>query len=377
MYRDIVSVHRTLFSVDRANGPVQLGTSSLTSVDLRLSMADIKKADTDADGLDLRMAYEPTPAVTVHAVSPRHRVTRHTVPTTVTVPTSKVTQTVAPSVPAAAIAAVGSASSSHADTKAAGTSTAPPSDDTKNPAAADAAAAATGTWTITFSECVENHAGMQQIGTQAAAGFTIAELKAAHDHAVARGCICELIDLRHLVPEELRSIYPEASILIIRKGGQSLMTGDYFKLVAEIHGLVPKEDTQFFHYGKVQNKNARYNLCFADIRQEPDYENKKGRIMAFADLPFLGNLRSILPDIFGPKTTRLYAELNHYYDLMDCGIGWHGDTERRYVIGLRIGETMPLHFQWFRGEVKSGRKKHKVYGKCTSGYERDSYVARW
>jgi hypothetical protein len=31
-----------------------------------------------------------------------------------------------------------------------------------------------------------------------------------------------------------------------------------------------------------------------------------------------------------------------------CGIGWHGDTERRIVVGLRLGAAMDLRYQWFR-----------------------------
>jgi hypothetical protein len=30
-----------------------------------------------------------------------------------------------------------------------------------------------------------------------------------------------------------------------------------------------------------------------------------------------------------------------------CGIGYHGDTERSIVIGARLGEPIPLHYQWY------------------------------
>ncbi|SPN79689.1 2OG-Fe(II) oxygenase, partial [Brazilian cedratvirus IHUMI] len=36
-----------------------------------------------------------------------------------------------------------------------------------------------------------------------------------------------------------------------------------------------------------------------------------------------------------------------YYDVNKCYIGFHGDSERRKVIGLRLGETMPLYFAWW------------------------------
>ena len=39
-----------------------------------------------------------------------------------------------------------------------------------------------------------------------------------------------------------------------------------------------------FIKGRVVNKRARWNLCFADCDQEPDYENKRGRIVDFKNI---------------------------------------------------------------------------------------------
>ena len=41
------------------------------------------------------------------------------------------------------------------------------------------------------------------------------------------------------------------------------------------------------------------------------------------------------------------GEGNYYYDIKKCGIGFHGDAERRKVVGIRLGDSIPLHFQWF------------------------------
>ncbi len=30
-----------------------------------------------------------------------------------------------------------------------------------------------------------------------------------------------------------------------------------------------------------------------------------------------------------------------------CGIGYHGDSERRKVVGVRVGDAMPMHYTWF------------------------------
>ena len=48
--------------------------------------------------------------------------------------------------------------------------------------------------------------------------------------------------------------------------------------------------------------------------------------------------------------TPLVGELNHYFNANTCGIGWHGDKERKLVAGCRFGpgaDGMPLKMQWF------------------------------
>lgn len=66
--------------------------------------------------------------------------------------------------------------------------------------------------------------------------------------------------------------------------------------------------------GRVVNKKARHNLCFADFSQEPDYENKKGTVYNFEDLPTMFTLRDLLPKYIN-NSEDLYAEENYYYDL--------------------------------------------------------------
>ena len=108
--------------------------------------------------------------------------------------------------------------------------------------------------------------------------------------------------------------------------------------------------------GRVCNKKARWNLCFADYDQEPDYASGKGTIVNFAHLELLNSLRSNLPLLFGSKANRLNAEGNYYYDLTQCYIGWHGDAERKRVIGVRLGFEMPLHIKWFLNCEPQGEK---------------------
>ena len=95
------------------------------------------------------------------------------------------------------------------------------------------------------------------------------------------------------------------------------------------------------------NKHARYNLCFGVEGQTAEFENGKGTIVGFKDVPLLSKIRDSLPTYLGSKATEMGCEGNYFYDVTKCGIGFHGDCERKRVVGLRLGASVPLHYQWF------------------------------
>jgi hypothetical protein len=197
--------------------------------------------------------------------------------------------------------------------------------------------------TITFGDCAENHVGMQKLGAAAPSGLTVAELQAAKARFEAKGFECRLVDLA--AEGRLGDVKVDpAAVLIVRDGVRAL-GGSAAELDAEQDELSP--DKRAFMYGRVVSKHARHNLCFAETAQEPCYEEGKGRVVAFASVPRLSTVRGALPIFFGPKTANLLAEGNYYYDVKKCGIGFHGDAERRIVIAFRLGHPIPLHFQWF------------------------------
>ena len=212
-------------------------------------------------------------------------------------------------------------------------------------AAATAAQAlqAHATYTYTFGDVAENHARNQQIGAIAAEGFSAADLRAAQSKFESRGLTCTLVDLGAL----------DAYVLVVRQPLAVLgTTAD--DLQAEIAAHEP--DKKVFMYGRVVNKHARWNLCMAEAAQDPDYDSGKGTVLAFDSLPHLKAVREALPAFVGPKASALFAELNVYYDPAKCGIGYHGDTERRKVIAFRLGATMPLFYQWFQNGAPRGAR---------------------
>lgn len=206
------------------------------------------------------------------------------------------------------------------------------------------------TVTLTFCECAENHVGMQQLGTKAADGFSIAELKEIKTKFEKAGPYgtCQLIQLRLLLDEKLRKDTETAAILVIRGGVDLILgAGQADQLATEMFGL--EWDKKKFDKGKVMNKKARHNLTFGEENQEADFEAKKGTVIAYDQVPVCAKLRETLPKWFGEKSREMKCEGNAYYDWKECYILPHGDGERRRVIGVRLGHTLPLFYQWYLG----------------------------
>ena len=203
----------------------------------------------------------------------------------------------------------------------------------------------TSTFTITYGEVAENHARMQQIGELANCGISIEEIKLAQAKFEALGCRCEYIDLNNALDASMKSAAEPAALLVIRGGVEKLLGVSADALFDE-HKDLPV-DKKALMYGRVVNKHARYNLCFSDSDQEPNYKDGKGRIISFARLPLTSQIRAKLPELVGRKALGLQAEGNYYFDVTKCGIGFHGDGERRIVIAVRLGASMPIHYQWF------------------------------
>ena len=111
-------------------------------------------------------------------------------------------------------------------------------------------------------------------------------------------------------------------------------------------------DKKALMIGKVVNKVARWNLCFADEDQEPNYEAGKGRVIAWNHIPKISRIRQVISE--WTEDVLLNGEANYYYDISKCGIGFHGDSERRKVFAVRMGETMPIYFKWFQNSEPIG-----------------------
>jgi len=267
--------------------------------------------------------------------------------------------------------------------------------------------------TLTFSSSVENNQGMQIYGTMADSGFTVRELHESKTNIESKyeGAVVEIIDLVEALPAELKEKAgwdvqaAAASVLVFRGGVNKILEENSSIDLYDEHKILPK-DNKYFHSRqyRINNKHARHNLCFAEEEQKHNLdelndllgtkkepaesrdetikkmkENKtyfkenefgkspphsdlvaKGTIYKFADLPLTNKIRETLPTLFGDKASNLLAEGNYYFDLEKTGIGFHGDSERKDVIGVRTGEDeesgFPLHYQWFQNRNPIGER---------------------
>ena len=214
-----------------------------------------------------------------------------------------------------------------------------------------------GVMTMTFSECVENQIGMEQIGERSERGFVIKDIMLAKLYFEKIGCKCELICLNDLIEED--DSVDRAYVLIMRNGVNNLYKNENVdvnkeKLYDQLKKL--KWDDKYWdtRRKKVLNKNARVNMCVSDFSQDCNYEQKKGTVYNFKDLDCLNIIRKNLNNV-GEAFNNMNAEGNWYYNMENCGIGFHGDVERKKVLGVRLGmKSMNLCFKWFQNSKSFG-----------------------
>ena len=200
--------------------------------------------------------------------------------------------------------------------------------------------------TITFGDCSENHVGMEQIGNMSDIGYTSDDLDIITKYF--SGKEIERIDLTsNLGNVDYNG--KKAELVIIRNAIEN-----HSEIFTELNKL--EWDKKYFdtRRQRVLNKHARSNLCFSNYSQIADFENKKGTVINYNQVPLLNGAGSILVDCIDKQS--LECEGNNYNNINKNGIGWHGDAERKKVIALRLGETMPICFNWFKQSKPVGTK---------------------
>ncbi len=231
---------------------------------------------------------------------------------------------------------------------------------------------------IVYGDLGSEYYGIQTLGTNVNygkmkdKGFTLEDLELCKANFEKIGCECDII---HLNPELINATKgttefevkaaktQQAYVLRVKNAVNSIYNAAAASASSEAdanHDTLLREqlghnwDKQGFMYGRVVNKKARFHLSYADTARDPDYENGKGRIVAWNDVPLTSKLHLLLPQYI-PNCGVLDCEANQYEDVTKySGIGFHGDTERRKVIVVKLGCVTPVHFHWFFGAKPIG-----------------------
>lgn len=210
--------------------------------------------------------------------------------------------------------------------------------------------------TITLGDRAENHKGMQIIGKETKNGYNLNDLLDIKNKFEKDGLKCDIINLNTLLDEDKQNKVEPAYVLIISNCIDYLLKNDNESKMNLFEELVNLNwDKKALMYGRVVNKNARYNLCFSNQEQEPDYSNGLGRIIKWNNVPILNKIKTYLSKYINEIETS-EGEGNYYYDITKTGIGYHCDLERKKVVGIRVGSPMPLYYQWFELKEPIGTK---------------------
>lgn len=218
------------------------------------------------------------------------------------------------------------------------------------------------TISLTFGDWGENHVGMEKVGelVNEGGGFSIDDLTHYKSILEGIGCECTIYNLKDnliSVDHHTLTTIDDTYVLVVRDGLKNILeinNSSLNDLYSEMNSF--EWDRKYFdtRRQKVLNKHARANVCFGDESVEPDYENKKGRVVGYDSVQSLRFVKENLYTMLGEKCDNLICEGNRYFDLKKCGIGYHEDAERRKVVAFRLGESMNLHFNWFYNSISQG-----------------------
>ena len=236
---------------------------------------------------------------------------------------------------------------------------------------------------ITNGERAENHAGMQMLGNGLAEkGYSLDEMREIAKKFDAMGGVSEWIDLnKGLEGSEVKAA--EAAVLLMKNGANVLLKN---RILTDLEGKDdPKKkkfikrfskynarklfeeqftfewDTKFWNSRRqvVQNKHARYNVCYGDVAQKADFEKGKGSIIAYSSLPVMKMWREELLKLCGEDESSFQTEGNLYYDVEKTGIGFHGDGERRKVVAGNFsdaGVVREINWIWYHKGKRIGER---------------------
>jgi hypothetical protein len=114
----------------------------------------------------------------------------------------------------------------------------------------------TKTWTFTFGDAAENHHNMQVLGQMTDSGLSREEILVFCNKLDAEGFQVEFYDFGR----------ESSACLMVLRGGLRKILDEYQEFMKETFSTRDIVDKKALMRGKVKNKHARWNLCYADSK---------------------------------------------------------------------------------------------------------------
>ena len=217
-------------------------------------------------------------------------------------------------------------------------------------------------YSMVYCDCAFSQPGGNsvRVGKMAEKGFSAQELRILCASLKEQGIDASIVDLvseavdKGTTSEWLCDLMGDTVVLVIRNGANALTDDPAMadKMLEEHRGL--EYDTTTLLRKKVCVARSRRNLHFADEGRPEDMANGQNTVVPWSSVPANAECRRVLTELLETADVAS-AVANYYPDPAKCGIGWHGDAERRQTIMVRLGagsDTRPIHFLWCeRGEA--------------------------
>ena len=190
--------------------------------------------------------------------------------------------------------------------------------------------------------------GATPTGTMADQGFSAAHLRAVASQ-LPQGT-AEIVELNPLVPDGVPDA-ADACVLVLRNTNHRMANA----ALEEVKAI--RYDTFNPSRGKVVNALSRHMVFLStDGARAPNASTGEHTVVNFASLPTLNQARLFATNILGTDSCNSGCALK-YPDILECGIRWHGDGERRQTIIYRVGNGSAMHplcFQWYLQSLPIG-----------------------
>ena len=152
------------------------------------------------------------------------------------------------------------------------------------------------TISLTFGDCGENHVGMEKVGNlvKKGNGFNLNDLE-NYKEIFSKTNICNIYNLKDLLLKEniITFDYIEDAYLLVIKNGLQTLLDMNSNTIQELYNEMNSFEWDRKYYDirrqKLLNKHARANVCFRESAYEPDYENKRGRVVCYDNINVMKN----------------------------------------------------------------------------------------